>query len=167
MEGLGIIYNFVLLLCTLNLCLWFYIFLHTSYFSPSPFQIFLLVLCNKFFGLPLWLSWWRIRLQWGKPGLDPWVGESPWRKERLPTTVFWLVEFHGPYSPCGCKESDTTEWLSPRQQRKPKSNFMTQERLSGKDEDWFMRKGKNRLLTEETTQSKSWNMKPSVKYKVK
>ena len=61
-EGLGIIYNFVLLLCALNPCLWFYIFLHTSYFSASPFQIFLLVLCNKVFGLPLWLSWWRIRL---------------------------------------------------------------------------------------------------------
>ena len=35
----------------------------------------------------------------------------PWRRERLPTTVFWPREFHGPYSPWGHKESDTTERL--------------------------------------------------------
>ena len=38
--------------------------------------------------------------------------EDPWRRERLPTPVFWPGEFHGPYSPWGCKESDTTEQLS-------------------------------------------------------
>ena len=26
--------------------------------------------------------------QFGKPGLDPWVGKTPWRRERLPTPVF-------------------------------------------------------------------------------
>ena len=31
-----------------------------------------------------------------------------WRRERLPTPVFWPGEFHGLYSPCGHKESDTT-----------------------------------------------------------
>ena len=36
----------------------------------------------------------------------------PWRRERLPTPVFWPGEFHGLYSPWGCKESDTTERLS-------------------------------------------------------
>ena len=30
----------------------------------------------------------------------------------LPTPVFWPEEFHGLYSPWGCKESDTTERLS-------------------------------------------------------
>ena len=34
------------------------------------------------------------------------------RRERLPTPVFWPGEFHGLYSPWGCKESDTAEWLS-------------------------------------------------------
>ena len=34
------------------------------------------------------------------------------KKERLPTPVFWPVEFHGLYSPWGRKESDTTERLS-------------------------------------------------------
>ena len=45
-------------------------------------------------------------------GLLPGLGRSPRRKERLPTAVFWLGEFHGLYchvSPWGRKESDTTE----------------------------------------------------------
>ena len=40
------------------------------------------------------------------------VGKIPWRRERLPTPVFWSGEFHGLYSPWGHKESDTTERLS-------------------------------------------------------
>ena len=35
--------------------------------------------------------------------------EDPWRKEQLPTPVFWPGEFHGLYSLWGSKESDTTE----------------------------------------------------------
>ena len=35
-----------------------------------------------------------------------------WRREQLPTPVFWPGEFHGLYSPWGRKESDTTEQLS-------------------------------------------------------
>ena len=38
--------------------------------------------------------------------------EDPWRRERLPTPVFWPGEFHGLYSPWGHKELDTTEQLS-------------------------------------------------------
>ena len=47
----------------------------------------------------------------GKPGFDPCCGKTPWRRERLPTPVFWPREFHGLYSPWGCKESDTTNRL--------------------------------------------------------
>ena len=36
----------------------------------------------------------------------------PWRKERLPTPVFWPGEFHGLYSSWGRKELDTTERFS-------------------------------------------------------
>ena len=36
----------------------------------------------------------------------------PWKREWLPTPVFWPGEFHGLYSPWGRKESDTTEQLS-------------------------------------------------------
>ena len=42
----------------------------------------------------------------GRPGLDPWVGKIPRRRERLPTPVFWSGEFHGLYSPGGRKELD-------------------------------------------------------------
>ena len=49
--------------------------------------------------VPGWLSWLRIRLQCGRPGFNPWVGKTPWRREQLPTPVFWPEEFHGLYSP--------------------------------------------------------------------
>ena len=61
-------------------------------------------------GLPWWLSWLRICLQCRRPGSNPWVGKIPWRGEQLPTPVFWPGEFHGLYSPWGCKESDMTAW---------------------------------------------------------
>ena len=44
---------------------------------------------------------------WG-PGLDPWVGKIPWRREQLPTPVFWP----GEYSLWSQKESEMTEQLS-------------------------------------------------------
>ena len=41
-----------------------------------------------------------------------WVGKILWRKERVPTPVLWPGEFHGLYSPWGCRESDMIERLS-------------------------------------------------------
>ena len=38
--------------------------------------------------------------------------EGPLEKDRLPTPVPWPREFHGLYSPWGCKELNMTEWLS-------------------------------------------------------
>ena len=40
-------------------------------------------------------TWVRVR----RPGFNPWVGKIPWRRERLPTPVFWPGEFHGLCSP--------------------------------------------------------------------
>ena len=45
----------------------------------------------------------------GDLALIPGSGRFPWRRERLPTPVFWPGEFHGLYGPWGHKESDTTE----------------------------------------------------------
>ena len=47
-------------------------------------------------------------------GLDPWVGENPWRTAWQLTPVFLPGESHGQrslagYSPQGHKESDMTE----------------------------------------------------------
>ena len=47
---------------------------------------------------------------------NSWVRKIPWKRERLPTPVFWPGEFHRLYSPWGHKESDTTEQLSLRAQ---------------------------------------------------
>ena len=62
--------------------------------------------------LPLWLSWLRICLQCKRPGFDLWIGKIPWRREQLPTPVFWPGGFHGLSSPWGHKESDMPERLS-------------------------------------------------------
>ena len=48
-------------------------------------------------------------VMWGTQ--DPWVGKILWRRERLPTPVFWPEEFHGLYSPQGHKEPDMTDRL--------------------------------------------------------
>ena len=50
-------------------------------------------------------------------GFDPWVGKIPRRRKWQSTPVLLLGKFHGQrslagHSPWGCKESDTTEWLS-------------------------------------------------------
>ena len=53
-------------------------------------------------GYPLQCSWTFLMaqlvknpLQCGRPGSDPWAGKIPWRREKLPTSVFWYGEFHG------------------------------------------------------------------------
>ena len=56
-------------------------------------------------------------LQCVRPGFDPWVGTSPWRREWLPTPALFPGEFHGQRSLASCspwslKESDTTGQLS-------------------------------------------------------
>ena len=67
-------------------------------------------------GYPLQYSWISlvVELVKNQPAMwETWVQslgwEEPWRRERLPTPVFWPGEFHGLYSPWGRKELDTTE----------------------------------------------------------
>ena len=56
---------------------------------------------RKLSGLPWWLRWYRIHLQCGRPGFNPWVGKIPWRKDSLPTPVF--LDF-----PCGWAGKNST-----------------------------------------------------------
>ena len=70
-------------------------------------------------GYPLQYSWAslvaqlvRNCLQCRRFGFNSWVGKIPWRREWLPTPVFWPGEFHGLYSPWSHKGLDTTERLS-------------------------------------------------------
>ena len=41
----------------------------------------------------------RIHLHCGRPGFDTWFGKIPWKRESLPTPVFWPGEFRELYSP--------------------------------------------------------------------
>jgi len=55
-------------------------------------------------------------LQCKRPRFDSWVGKIPWRRKWLLIPVFVSGEFHGQrslagYSPCGHRESDTTEQI--------------------------------------------------------
>ena len=68
-------------------------------------------------GYPLQYSWASLVAQLVKNltamqetwGFGPWVGKIPWRREWLPTPVFWPGEVHGLYSPWDHKELDMTE----------------------------------------------------------
>ena len=56
-------------------------------------------------GYPLQYSWASLLAQLVKnaPAMrETWVGNIPWRRERLPTPVFWPGESQGLYSPWGC-----------------------------------------------------------------
>ena len=57
-----------------------------------------------------------ICLQCRRPGSDPWVRKSPWRRKGQPSQVFLPGESHRQrslegYSPWSCKELDTAEWI--------------------------------------------------------
>ena len=53
-------------------------------------------------GLPFGVTYSRTRLKQLSSSSS---SKIPWRRERLPTPVFWPREFHGVYSPWGRKES--------------------------------------------------------------
>ena len=89
---------------------WWYSFLTTWVHIPVAFNI---ELCM----LPWWLRWWRVCLQCGRLGLDPWVRKIPWRRNWQPSPVLLTGKSHGQrslvnYRPWGHKESDTTERLT-------------------------------------------------------
>ena len=57
-------------------------------------------------GYPLQYSWASLVAQLVKnlPSMwETWFGKISWRRERLPTPVFWPRVFHGLYSPWGRK----------------------------------------------------------------
>ena len=76
-----------------------------------------------------WVSIWGLR-RWSsskesacqcrrckKYGFNPWIRKIPWRRKWQPTPEFLTEESQvqrslAGYSPWGCKELDTTEWLS-------------------------------------------------------
>ena len=81
-----------------SLCLLQFLFPQCCCLCPSGrviiSLIFLWLKKEAPLGLPWWLSWWRILLQWGRHEFDPWVAKIPWRRERPPSPPFWPGEFH-------------------------------------------------------------------------
>ena len=61
-----------------------------------------------------------LRLKFGRPGFDSWVGKIPWTRAWQPTPVFLTGESHGQrslggYSPLGYKEWDMPKQRSTAQ----------------------------------------------------
>ena len=70
-----------------------------------PFLLYILFSnYDTLLGLSLVAQLIRLCLQCRRPGFNPRVGMIPWRRERLPTPIFWPGEFHGLYSPRGHKQ---------------------------------------------------------------
>ena len=69
----------------------------TSKYSPSIYSMYLAQLVKN-------------RLQYRRPQFDPWVGKIYWRRDRLPTPVFWPGEFQGLYSLWGQKASTAEQF---------------------------------------------------------
>ena len=51
--------------------------------------------------LSWWHRWYRICLQCRRPGFNPWIRKSPWRRKWEPTPVFLPGEYHGQEKPGG------------------------------------------------------------------
>ena len=66
---------------------------------------------SSILGLPWWLRWQRIHLQWGRPKFDPWVGRSPGGGHGYPLQYSCLENPHGQRS-LQSMGSDTAERLS-------------------------------------------------------
>ena len=86
------------------------VFLLSSYINIPFMMIFLLLLLRKkHFSSALLLvfscgsSGKESACNVGDLGSMPGLGRFPWRREQLPTPLFWPGEFHGLYSPWGCK----------------------------------------------------------------
>ena len=78
------------------------IFLVSSGWELSVIRVMGFLVAQLVKNLPVMQETWVWSLGW----------EDPLEKGKATHSVFWPREFLGRYSPWGCKESDTTEWLS-------------------------------------------------------
>ena len=81
-----------------------YLKLKKIIFNLSPYPFFKCIFqgaLSTFTGLPWWLRWWGIFLQYRRPRFNPWVGKVLWRSEGQPTPVFLPGESHGQREPGG------------------------------------------------------------------
>ena len=72
---------------------------------------------NKYWDFPDGSDGKAFCLQCGRPGFNPWVGKTSWRRKWQPTPVFLPGKSHGQsslvgYSPWGRKQSDVIQQLN-------------------------------------------------------
>ena len=89
---------------------------HSKYYANTTYSLFQNISIQNRIPYPLGASL-VAQLVRNLPSMrETWVWslvrKIPWRREGLPTPVFWPGELHGLYSPWGRKELDTTEGLS-------------------------------------------------------
>ena len=85
-------------------------------------------------------------MQCRRPGLNPWVGKIPWRREWLSTPVFLPGKSYGQrslagYSPWCHKELDTTEWLTYITCHSSKQGCHSHQRLQPSYMSWWALRG--------------------------
>ena len=91
--------------------------LFVSYIHCKHPSLFCDCTITMFWGFPGGTSGKESSCQCRQCRLDPWVGNTPWRRKWQHAPVFLPGKFHGQrslagYCPWGCRESDTTEQLS-------------------------------------------------------
>ena len=82
----------------------------------KPLSLFRLCI-SLILGLHEWCSGKELACQCRRLRFNPWARKIPWRRIWQPTPVFLPWESHCQrslegYSPCSCKDTDTTEWLN-------------------------------------------------------
>ena len=87
-------------------------YIFVIYSTKSCFLFFLscAIFCSAYF---IWLPWWLRRLsiclQCGRPGFDPWVGKTPWRRKWQSAPVSLPGKSHGQKSLVGCTVHGVTK----------------------------------------------------------
>ena len=85
-----------------------YIYTYKHIYESKAFFFLPLLFSVCICRLPCWLSSKEFICQCRRPGLDPWVRKSPWRRTWQPIPLFLPGKYHGQrslagYSPCGHK----------------------------------------------------------------
>ena len=61
-------------------------------------------------GLPWWLRWYRICLQFGRHWFSSWAGKIPWRRVWLPTPLFLSGKLLWTEEPVGLQSMGSQSW---------------------------------------------------------
>ena len=92
-ENLIFLFNWFIIMKCFFVSLIIFLALNSDLFnSATAMPAFFLLdsLVRVYHGLPWWLKWWRICLQWRRPGLSPWVEKFPGEGNSNPLQYSYL-----------------------------------------------------------------------------